>query len=184
MRNCAALCLALWLLVFGPAGAGMAQAVSAFPPEARYSVAFSPGKESLSLILQSINGAEESIMVAGYSFSSRPVAEALLEAHGRGIAVRVVLDAKANSNSYTAANFLANHGIPVRLNGNYAIMHHKFMVIDGRHVETGSFNYSAAAVSKNAENVLILWDVPELAEKYAHEWQRLWEEAQGLPPKY
>ena len=58
------------------------------------------------------------------------------------------------------------------------------MVIDGRHVQTGSFNYSAAAVDKNAENVLVLWNEPELAAWYAAEWQRLWDEAEALPARY
>ena len=62
--------------------------------------------------------------------------------------------------------------------------HHKFMVIDGKHVETGSFNYSAGAVNKNAENVLPLRDVPELAAQYAKEWQRLWGEGEDAKPKY
>jgi len=107
-----------------------------------------------------------------------------LEAHKRGVKVQVVADKKGNSSQYTAVTFLANQGVPVRLNGRYAIHHHKFMVIDGKHVETGSFNYSAAAVNKNAENVLVLRDVPELAAQYAAEWQRLWNEAEPLPAKY
>lgn len=98
--------------------------------------------------------------------------------------MRVVVDAKSNTGRYTAANFLANYEVPVRKNGNYAVMHHKFMVIDGEHVQTGSFNYSAAAVSRNAENVLMLWNMPELAGIYTREWQRLWDEAIPMPPAY
>ena len=70
------------------------------------------------------------------------------------------------------------------MNGNCAIFHHKFMVFDGRHVETGSFNFSAAAAGKNAENVLMLWDVPQLAEHYAREWQRLWTESSEMEARY
>ncbi len=83
------------------------------------------------------------------------------------MAVLVVVDAKSNSRRYSTALFLANHNIPVRKNGNYAIMHHKFMVIDNKHVQTVSFNYSAATVSRNAENVLMLWNMSELAQVYA-----------------
>ena len=80
--------------------------------------------------------------------------------------------------------FLANQGVPVRLNGHYAIHHHKFMVVDGQHLELGSFNYSAAAASKNAENALLLWRFPALAAGYQTEWQRLWDEAEPLAPAY
>ena len=149
-----------------------------------HEVAFSPHGESLQLIVKGIATAEREILVAGYSFTSKPIAEALLAAHRRGISVRVMLDAKSYTGRYTAATFLANHDVPVRSNASYAIMHHKFMVIDGEHVQTGSFNYSAAAASRNAENVLMLWNMPELAGTYIREWQRLWDEAVPIPPAY
>jgi len=123
-------------------------------------------------------------LVAAYSFTSKPISEALLDAHRRGIKVSVVADQKDNKKKYSAVTFLANQDVPVRLNGNYAIHHHKFMIIDGRNVETGSFNYSAAAFEKNAENVLVLRGVPDLAKAYSQEWQRLWDEATPLPKAY
>ena len=79
---------------------------------------------------------------------------------------------------------MANNGVAVKLDGNYPIFHHKFMVIDGINLETGSFNYSAAAADKNAENVLLLWNVPQIAQTYDKEWQRLWNEAQVVSPSY
>ena len=42
------------------------------------------------------------------------------------------------SELYSGATFLANSGIPTRINSRYAIMHNKFLVIDGRHVQTGA----------------------------------------------
>ena len=97
-----------------------------------YELGFSPNGESLQIVLRGISEAKESVLVAAYSFTSKPVSEALLEAHRRGVKVSVVADQKGNSGRYTAVNFLANQGVPVRLNGQYAIMHHKFMVIDGK----------------------------------------------------
>jgi len=149
-----------------------------------YAVAFSPCGQSLEIVLSAINSARESIHVAAYSFTSKPIAEALLAVYKRGLDVRVVVDKKDNSNEYSAVTFLANHGVPVRLNGEYAIHHHKFMVIDYRHIQTGSLNYSAAAMDKNAENVLVLWDMPELAAQYEYEWNRLWKEGEKLEAKY
>ncbi|WP_261173334.1 phospholipase D family nuclease [Chromobacterium amazonense] len=154
------------------------------PASADYEVGFSPKGGSLALVLQGIDGAKSSILVAAYSFTSKPIAESLLNTHKRGVKVQVVADEKSNGKGYSAAQFLANQGVPVRLNGNYAIFHHKFMVIDGQHLETGSFNYSAAAANKNAENVLMLRNVKPLADKYAAEWARLWDEATPLPKAY
>ncbi|EGY29577.1 hypothetical protein Rin_00004470 [Candidatus Regiella insecticola 5.15] len=56
--------------------------------------------------------------------------------------MRVVANKKSNGGKYTAATYLANHRVPVRLNDKYAIMHNKFMVVDSHSVETGSFNYT------------------------------------------
>jgi phosphatidylserine/phosphatidylglycerophosphate/cardiolipin synthase-like enzyme len=168
------LCLIVAVCLLLPGGPPSVAA--ALPEGSPYSVAFSPQGESLELVLSCIRAAERNILVAAYSFTSKPVALALIEAWERGVNVKVMADKKGNSSRHTAVTHLASQGIPVRLNGNYAIHHHKFMVIDGRHVQTGSFNYSAAAVKKNAENVLVLWNEPELAGQYAAEWQRLWDE--------
>ena len=134
--------------------------------------------------LLKIGRAEESILVAAYSFTSRPISTALLEAHRRGVDVQVVADAGSNTSQHSAVPFLADNGVPIRVNRRYSIFHHKFMVFDERHVQTGSFNYSAAAVNRNAENVLLLWDIPEIARIYTREWQRLWNESQEVKPNY
>ena len=158
-------------------------AATPLPAGSSYAVAFSPYGKSLDLTLSCIRAAERNILVAAFSFTNKRISRALREAHTRGVKVLVVADKEVNS-QYTAVAYLANQGVPVRLNGRYAVHHHKFMVIDGMHVETGSFNYSAAAVDKNAENVLVLWNVPTLAAQYAAEWKRLWDEGEPLHAKY
>jgi phosphatidylserine/phosphatidylglycerophosphate/cardiolipin synthase-like enzyme len=74
---------------------------------------------------------------------------------------------------------LANQGVSVRPNGKYQIHHHKFIVIDNVAVETGSFNYSASAADKNAENVIMLRGVPEIAAEYVKQWKKLWDEGEA-----
>jgi phosphatidylserine/phosphatidylglycerophosphate/cardiolipin synthase-like enzyme len=146
-------------------------------------VAFSPGGGATELVEKTIAQARQSIRVAAYSFTSKPIAQALLEAHKRAIDVRVVLD-KANATArYSSATFLANVGIPTRINHRYAIMHDKFMVVDGEMVETGSFNFTASAEARNAENVLVLRD-PAVAQRYAQESERLWGESEEMRARY
>lgn len=139
-------------------------ASQALPAGSTFDVGFSPYGRALDVVLDGIADARQSILVAEYSFTSKPIATALLNAHKRGIKVFVVADQKDNSTGYSAVRFLANEGVPVRLDGNYAIHHHKFMVIDGVNLETGSFNYSAAAANRNAENALLLRNVKPLAQ--------------------
>lgn len=153
------------------------------PSNASFDVGFSPHNGALETIIKGIHAARSEILVAGYGFTSKQIAAELLDAKQRGIKVEIVVDQKANARSYSAVSFLAKQGIPVRLNNNYPIHHNKFMVFDGNNLETGSFNYTRAAADKNAENVLLLWNVPNLAAVYTKEWHRLWEESVELRVK-
>jgi phosphatidylserine/phosphatidylglycerophosphate/cardiolipin synthase-like enzyme len=147
-------------------------------------VGFSPRRGSLELVLKVINSSRTSLCMATYSFTSKPIAMAIMLAKERGVKIKIVSDAKANKNKYSAVKYLANNGIDVRLNDNYAIMHNKFIVIDNQTVETGSFNYSAGAVNKNAENVLVIWHDKVIANKYQNECDRLYNESIALKPSY
>lgn len=161
-----------------------AHADTAIKAGASFDAGFSPNAGALELVLKAIAAAKREVRVAAYLFTSKPVAKALLAAHQHGVDVRVVADQEESSKQYSAAAFLANQGVPVRLNGHYTVHHHKFIVIDGSSLELGSFNFTSGAASKNAENVLVLWHVPELASVYAKEWQRLWDEAVDLKPSH
>jgi phosphatidylserine/phosphatidylglycerophosphate/cardiolipin synthase-like enzyme len=154
------------------------------PASAQTEVGFSPSGSAHELIIRAIQGARQSIRVAAYSFTSKDIARALVEAHREGVDVRVVLDDSQKSERYTGATFLANAGIPTRTSSRYAIMHNKFLVIDDKHVQTGSFNYTKGAQQRNAENVIVLWNQPAIAVTYDREWQRLWQEADDYQKRY
>jgi phosphatidylserine/phosphatidylglycerophosphate/cardiolipin synthase-like enzyme len=133
---------------------------------ARKCVCTRPGR--LQLVLKGIAQRQHSIHLAAYVFTSKPVATALLEARRRGRGGGRGGRHAGNQRQYSATRFLANQQLPVRLNGKYAILHDKFMIIDQQHVQTGSFNYTAAAASKNAENVLIIWNAPDWPRAMNH----------------
>lgn len=143
-------------------------------------VGFSPPSETASaesVVLQAIADAKKSLRVAAYSFTSKTIAGALVEAKNRGVDVQVVMDKSQRTGKYSSATFLANQGVPVRINSRYAIMHNKFIVVDEMSVQTGSFNYTLAAANRNAENVIYLKNTKELAKVYSNEWQKLWKES-------
>jgi len=56
-------------------------------------------------------------------------------------------------------------------------MHHKFAIVDGTTLLTGSFNYTFSASFANCENVLITDDTYHV-RKYELEFERLWAEFQ------
>lgn len=137
---------------------------------------FSPGEGALANVLLAVNSATMSVDVAAYHFTSREVATALNTAHHRGIRVRVVVNAGDNGGLYSTVTWLQHQGIPVRLNGRYAIQHNKFMIVDGKTLQTGSFNYTTSAVTRNAENTIVIWDHPATAQAYQGVFDRLWSE--------
>ena len=146
-------------------------------------VAFSPNGGGAALIIRTIGEAKKTIQVQAYSFTNADIAKALLEAHKRGVNVRVVLDKSQETEKYTSATFLANSGVPVRIDDDFAIAHSKIMIIDGETVITGSFNFTKAAEERNAENVLVIRGNRELAKLYLQNWQWRWDASEAYKRK-
>jgi len=110
------------------------------------------------------------VLVQAYSFTSAPIAKALVEAHRRGVKVEVVLDRSQRTENYSSATFVYNNGIPCFIDAQHAIAHNKVMVTDGLTVITGSLNFTKAAEDNNAENLLLIQDT-QMAAKYAQNWE-------------
>lgn len=164
------------------------------PTRPQIDVGFSPNDGAEEMVLRVINSAQTSVRVAAYSFTSPTITQALISAKRRGVDVAVVADYENNFGGSCrsrgrcagehAIGSLVNAGIPVRVISKYSIFHHKFVCTDNKHLELGSFNYSAAANSKNAENANVLWNHPEVAKKYATKWNQYWNEGQEPPLRY
>ena len=140
--------------------------------------AFSPHQGSTALIVHTVGEAHKSVRVAAYSFTSHAIAQALIDAHGRGVDVRVVLNKSQRRSRSSMAAKVAESGVPVRFNSHYAIMHDKFIIVDDVTLETGSFNFTQAAENRNAENVLVVHDDPQAIAAYLQQWEKLWSEGQ------
>jgi phosphatidylserine/phosphatidylglycerophosphate/cardiolipin synthase-like enzyme len=117
-------------------------------------VCFTPGGTCTEAVVHALNNAKRTIRVPADSLTSAPMAKALLEAHARGVQVQVILDQSQRTEKYSSADFLANQGVPTKIDAAHAISHN----IDAETVSTGSFNVTKAAQEKNAENVLIIRD--------------------------
>jgi phosphatidylserine/phosphatidylglycerophosphate/cardiolipin synthase-like enzyme len=144
-------------------------------------VYFSPSGGCTEAILGQINEAKTEILIQAYSFTSQPIARALIRAHQRGVKITALLDKSNRSQQYSAATFLKNMEIPVFIDDKHAIAHNKIMIIDNRVVITGSFNFTAAAENKNAENLLILDDLPDLTRAYRENFQNHLRHAVAYP---
>ena len=115
-----------------------------------------------------------------YDLDAAPVADALIKAHNRGVAVRIVTE--ANNVDESEIERLQAIGIPIAEDGdNDGLMHHKFIVIDERYVWTGSYNTTYNGAHKNNNNVILIDSVP-LAYNFTQEFRELFLDAQLQEP--
>ena len=133
-------------------------------------VCFTPSEDCTGTIVEELDKAKETILVQAYSFTSAPIAKALVAAHERGVKVEIILDKSNLTAQYTSGPYVAKAGVPVKIDSAHDIAHNKIIIIDGETVITGSFNFTQAAEKRNAENLLIIKD-KTLAEKYIKNWQ-------------
>ena len=152
-------------------------------PQATYEALFTPGDAVDARLAQLIDGAQTEVLVNAFSFTSRRIGRALAVAQARGVRVEIVADrGQTRDLPGSAVPALARQGVAVWLDGNFAAAHNKVMIIDGASAQgaiaTGSYNYTSAAQSRNAENVLIVRHDPALALQYRANFIRLRDRAQ------
>ena len=147
------------------------------PVVAEVSVCFVPAQECDTPMAEAIGRAEKFIRVQAYGFTSPVVLSALAEARARGVDVQAILDKSDDRPDRDGApprpggaRFTAEANIPTWIDGSVAIAHNKIIVIDGHLVIGGSYNYTASAERRNAENVTFI-DAPVVADFYLVNWE-------------
>jgi len=153
---------------YGPAAYGAADIVCHFSPRGGCTDA----------VVNEIRQARQQILVQAYSFTSQPIAAALVEAHNRGVQVYIVLDKSQKSEQYSGADYVANSGIPTLIDSAHAIAHNKIMLIDSQTIITGSFNFTKNAEENNAENLLIIRGRPDLYQAYDNNFRHHYSHSQ------
>lgn len=149
------------------------------PAQGTVELAFTPWDDAEGAILRVLHEARKAIYVQAYLLTSRPLARALIEAKGRGVAVSVLSDREMllkDEDGRSQIPQLAAADIPVWSEVRYAAAHNKIMLIDPEEdtgaVVTGSYNFTFSAQARNAENLLILRGNPGLARAYLANWRR------------
>lgn len=146
--------------------------------EAATEAYFSPDGGIRQRLVDAIREARASIDVAVFHLTSFTLADALAEAQGRGVRVRVLTDGEKLREGGGAHRILARHRVPLRGLGaaDQGLMHHKFALFDAARLATGSYNWTQSAEVANHEN-LLLTDDPALVAAFQREFARLWEAA-------
>ena len=133
-------------------------------------VYFSPKGGATEAIVRELSAARRQVLINAYSFTSTAIQQAVVNAHNRGVEVRAILDESQETANYSSAAFLVNANVPVLIDHKHAIAHSKIMIIDQATIITGSFNFTRAAEEKNAENLLVIKNAPNLVREYVQNW--------------
>lgn len=143
---------------------------------ARIETHFSPKDGVAQYVLRRLEAARSSIRFLTFSYTSDPIAEAMLAKQQAGLLVQGVFEAQNASGTGSEFGKLKRGGIDVLEDGNCYILHHKVIIIDDRIVITGSYNFTGSAEESNDENLVVI-DDSVVAQQYIAEFQRLYQKA-------
>jgi competence ComEA-like helix-hairpin-helix protein len=163
-----------------------------------------PWEESVNgLIGLNLANAKKSVDLALFVFSEQRLANILEKPSLNGMPIRVLIDKNFAYRSYSEAldmmgvtytekcridgdnkpwkKPISTVGVPNLAKGD--LLHHKFAVLDGKTVITGSHNWSVAANHNNDETLLVI-ENPIVAAHFEREFNRLYSNASlGLPAR-
>jgi phosphatidylserine/phosphatidylglycerophosphate/cardiolipin synthase-like enzyme len=131
---------------------------------------FSPTDDVMAKLLAYVLNAEKSVHFMIFTFTSDDLSTALIAQFRTGLDVQGVIEGRGANQGALSPLYCA--GLPVRVDGNRYTMHHKVLIIDGKTVITGSFNFTRAADTINDDNVIIIHS-PVAAAMYEQEFQRI-----------
>ncbi len=124
-------------------------------------------------LANAIANVQRTLDIAAYEMDNELITQAILDAHNRGVRVRVVSDDEAGLEEFEESiPRLQTAGIPVVDDERSGLMHNKFMIMDGQSVWMGSMNYTRNGVYRNNNNLLRL-DVPQAVQVYQAEFDEM-----------
>jgi mitochondrial cardiolipin hydrolase len=137
---------------------------------------FSPEDDCVEAIVGLLRSAARQIDICVFTITDDRIAEAILAAHRRKVAVRIVTDGEKAGDLGSDIDRFRATGLAVRVDPSPHHMHHKFAVFDARTLLTGSYNWTRSADEYNKDNFLVT-DDPHLVQAFSATFDRLW--AQG-----
>lgn len=133
-----------------------------------------PEDSALSKITDLIKNAKQSVKTASFTFTNEAIADELAAAGLSGINVTILTESRQRNAKGSQYQRLKDSGLDIKLDGNKYNMHHKFIVIDGKVVITGSPNFTLSGFNKNDENTVIIYD-EDIALAYVREFNILYD---------
>lgn len=148
------------------------------PAAPRVNALFSPSGGIERQVVALIGSAITSIEMAAFEFTNVYVEKAMLEAIKRGVKVALILDQRETKGQQARLHdILEKAGCDARLiSPDKGIMHNKYIIVDGKTVEWGSYNYTERAENKNFENATFATD-GNLAQQYHSDFVSIFNQA-------
>lgn len=137
-------------------------------------VHFSPGDECRLALVRLLRNARKSIDICVFTITDDRLASAILAAHERGVAVRIITDNDKAEDKGSDIYRLGRAGVRVRVDRSEHHMHHKFAVFDQTTLVTGSYNWTRSAAEYNRENLVVSDDV-KLTRPYQKNFDGFWD---------
>ncbi len=125
-------------------------------------------------VLGLIASAERSIDFYAELIRDEEILAALRAAEGRGVQVRLIMNASLDPEDISAIEALVADGVEVRLMASLYI-HAKTMTVDGEVSLVGSVNYSMTSLDRNREMAMVVDDpllVSRVISVYERDWAR------------
>ena len=134
---------------------------------------FSPGEVCWQRIVGLLASSRECVDICVFTITDNRISDAILDAHRRGVRVRVISDNDKATDLGSDVDRLAREGVPVAVDRSDKHMHHKFALFDRKQVLTGSYNWTRSAAQYNQENIVVTNDV-DLGRGFQGEFDQLW----------
>jgi phosphatidylserine/phosphatidylglycerophosphate/cardiolipin synthase-like enzyme len=108
-------------------------------------------------LANAIDATQNTLDIAAFELNNETISDAILRAHERGVQVRIVTDDEhgLEDDDSTLVD-LELEGIPIVDDDRTALMHNKFMIMDGITVWTGSTNFTQNGIYRNNNNLIAL----------------------------
>lgn len=149
------------------------------PPDHAQEALFAPHEDVATRIIHALGATRTRADLAVFTITDDRVTRAILDAHRRGVAIRIVSDNDKSADLGSDIDDLAKQGLAVRIDRTPVHMHHKFAILDGQTLLNGSYNWTRSASRENHENLVISRD-PALIAAFEREFDHCWTLAEPL----
>ncbi len=136
---------------------------------------FSPHPDCPQRIRTLLAQAKRTVEICVFTITDDRLTSAVLDAHGRGVKVRIITDNDKAADPGSDADQLLQAGIDLRVDRSEYHMHHKFAVFDNAVLLNGSYNWTRGAAVNNEENFVVT-NHRRLVAIFSKAFEDLWQQ--------